>query len=59
MQLRIIEIICGMLEQIPLHITIGRISIHVGGILSEINGGKKCSKKTLRQTLKKQENVPN
>lgn len=36
MQLRIIEIICGMLEQIPLQITIGRISIHVGGILSEI-----------------------
>lgn len=38
MKLRIIEIICEMLEQIPLHIPIGRIHISVGGILSVIIG---------------------
>lgn len=38
MKLRIIEIICELLERIPIYIPIGRISIRVGSILSEIIG---------------------
>lgn len=38
MQLKIIEIICEMLEKIPFYIEIGRIAIRVGSILSVIVG---------------------
>jgi len=36
MKMHIIEIICSLLEMIPLHITIGMICIPVGWVLGEI-----------------------
>lgn len=36
MQLKIIEIICGLLKKIPLAINVGMIHVPIGWILSEI-----------------------